>query len=115
MLQVSFLAKLTYVRQVRSEEACHCCKPVPGRPGAKKAFGMYPQGSMASTGRSSSCLPPLTLTKRELELKWKDLLGATLEAWAHLILFVRHVYPPESLNPFGGQQQEGVLKQLVKG
>jgi hypothetical protein len=48
-----------------------------------------------STGR----LPIATLTKRELESKWKDLLGATLEAWAHMILYVRRVYPVDSFGP----------------
>jgi hypothetical protein len=43
-----------------------------------------------------SSVPTVTLTKKELESKWKDLLGATLEAWAHMILFVRQVYPAES-------------------
>jgi hypothetical protein len=43
-----------------------------------------------------------------LKKRWKDLLQATLEAWAHQILFQRHVYPQASFAPtrfFGVQCQ----------
>lgn len=42
--------------------------------------------------------PVVTLTKRQLEDEWRDLLGATLEAWAHMILYVRKVYDEESFS-----------------
>jgi hypothetical protein len=48
---------------------------------------------------ATSRLPIATLTQRELESKWQDLLGATLEAWAHMILYVRRVYPADSFGP----------------
>jgi hypothetical protein len=47
-----------------------------------------------STSSSSSFL-----TDVEWKKQWSSLLGATLEAWSHHILFVRQVYPRETFAP----------------
>jgi hypothetical protein len=64
--------------------------------GAKQRYDTRGAWLPCSVASLMSSVPTVTLTKKELESKWKDLLGATLEAWAHMILFVRQVYPAES-------------------
>jgi hypothetical protein len=46
------------------------------------------------TSSSSSCLTDL-----EWKKQWSVLLGASLEAWSHHILYVRQVYPRETFAP----------------
>jgi len=47
-----------------------------------------------------------TLSSAQWKKRWSTLLGATLEAWAHELLYVRHVYPRET---FGQTRFLGVL------
>lgn len=47
-----------------------------------------------------------TLSSAQWKKRWSTLLGATLEAWAHELLYVRHVYPRET---FGQTRFMGVL------
>jgi hypothetical protein len=45
------------------------------------------------------------LTASQFQKQWSSLLSATLESWAHHMLYVRHVYPRET---FGGSSFLGV-------
>jgi len=44
-------------------------------------------------------MPKTSVASHSLKERWASLLGATLETWAHQLLYVRHVYPRSTFAP----------------